>query len=76
MGEGNFSSYVCIYIDTPQESALHWGVDVVCATPDRLNDHFQRGNLVSELEMRIVVCNVWYCSRRVIIKYGIDQAFI
>lgn len=50
MGEGNLYSYVYIYIHThllTQESALHRGVDVVCATPGRLNDHFQRGNLVS-----------------------------
>ena len=44
---------VCTYMYTPsfiQESALQRGVDVVCATPGRLNDHFERGNLVSELE--------------------------
>ena len=29
-----------------QERALHRGVDVICATPGRLNDHFERGNFV------------------------------
>jgi superfamily II DNA/RNA helicase len=50
-------AYMCTH-SLLQESALHRGVDVVCATPGRLNDHFQRGNLVSKLQMRIVVFGV------------------
>ena len=30
-----------------QERALYRGVDVICATPGRLNDHLERGNFVS-----------------------------
>lgn len=75
MGEGNLYGYVCIYMhidahSLSQESALHEGVDVVCGTPGRLNDHFQRGNLVSELEIIIVVCNICFCSSKAIRKYG------
>ena len=29
-----------------QENALHSGVDVICGTPGRLNDHLNRGNFV------------------------------
>ncbi len=33
-----------------QERELHRGVDVMCATPGRLNDHLERRNFVSSIQ--------------------------